>query len=234
MNARDTIVPLRYAIVFLVATQAGSPPDHRRRSGARRDFARAAVAASQRHRLLDGVTECVSALGYSAVTVGDIVAAAAVSRRTFYEQFPDIESCFLAAFQAGMELLLQEIQEAVRAQADLDWRARARTSVGAYLAGLAARPAAAHAFSIEAVGAGPRVLEHRALVLDRWVDQWRQLQRVARRQQPSLPETPADHLLVLVGGIEELVRDCLRTSGAGQLPRLAPRVTEIALRTLGG
>ncbi|MGH9305675.1 MAG: TetR/AcrR family transcriptional regulator [Acidimicrobiales bacterium] len=213
---------------------ASDGPDLRARPPARRHFTRAAVAASQRQRLLDGVAEAVAAIGYSSVTVGDVVGLAAVSRRTFYEQFAGIEPCFLAAFQAGMELLLDEIRGAVHAQPNLDWRSRAGLAVEAYLGGLASRPAAAWAFSVEALGAGPRVLEHRALVLDRWVQQWRRLQAIARRAEPDIAETPDDHLLLLVGGIEELVRDCLRVRGTEKLHQLAPRVTEIALSTLGG
>src|SRR5205085_1313867 len=115
----------------------------------RHQLTREAVAASQRSRLLDGVAEAVSSKGYAATTIGDVVAAAAVSRRTFYEQFPDIESCFLAAYQAGMELLLDEIRSEVRRHLDADWRTRARISVEAYLRELSARPAAAWAYSIE-------------------------------------------------------------------------------------
>jgi AcrR family transcriptional regulator len=200
----------------------------------RHHFTRIAVIESQRSRLLDGVAEAVAAKGYAATTVGDVVSLAAVSRRTFYEQFPDLEACFLAAYQAGMELLLDRIREAVRTHRDEDWRVRTRISVEAYLSELAARPSAAWAFSIEALGAGPRVLEHRGTILQRWVEQWSGLQRIARAQQVGLPETPEDHLLLLVGGIEELVRDCLRTRGAEQLPQLAGRVGDIAIATLGG
>src|SRR5712671_6871318 len=95
----------------------------------RHEYTREAVAASQRSRLLDAVAEAVAANGYAATTVADVVALAAVSRRTFYEQFPDLESCFLTAYQAGMELLLQELRDAVRARPGRDWRDRARTSV---------------------------------------------------------------------------------------------------------
>jgi len=182
---------------------------------------------------LDAVAEAVAAKGYARTTVADVVNLAAVSRRTFYEQFPDLESCFLAAYQAGMELLLQEIRDAVRARPGTDWRDRARTSVEAYLEALAARPAAAWAFSIEAIGAGSAVLEHRADVLGRWVQQWRGLQDLARREDARVSCTLDEHLLVLVGGIEELVRDCLRGRGAEQLPDLADRVTNIAVATIG-
>lgn len=200
----------------------------------RHEFTREAVAASQRGRLLEAVAEAVAKKGYAATTVGDVVALAAVSRRTFYEQFPDLESCFLAAYQAGMELLLDEIRRAVRARPESAWRERARVSLRAYTEALAARPAATWAFSIEALGAGVRVLEHRASILGRWVQQWRGLQELARRTEPTIAVTPDDQLLFLVGGIEELVRDTVRSRGAAELPRLADRLAEMAIPTLGG
>jgi AcrR family transcriptional regulator len=200
----------------------------------RHELTREAVAASQRKRLLDAVAEAVAAKGYAGTTVADVVSHAAVSRRTFYEQFTDLESCFLAAYQAGMELLLDEIRTAVRAEPDALWRERVETSVEAYLAALAARPAAAWAFTIEAMGAGPRVLAHRAEVMGRWVRQWRELQAIAAREESGVAQLDDDHLLVLVGGIEELVRDCLRATGPKGLPGLARRLGAIAEATLTG
>jgi AcrR family transcriptional regulator len=200
----------------------------------RHQLTREAVAASQRSRLVDGVAEAVAAKGYAATTIGDVVAAAAVSRRTFYEQFPEIESCFLAAYQAGMELLLDEIRSEVRRHPDADWRTRARISVEAYLRELSARPAAAWAYSIEALGAGSAVLAHRSRILARWVAQWRGLADLARAEEPDLARVDDEQLLHLVGGIEELVRECLRSRGAEHLPDLADRLTAIGIAGIGG
>jgi AcrR family transcriptional regulator len=184
----------------------------------RHAFTREAVAAAQRARLLAAVAEAVADKGYAATTVGHVVKAAGVSRRTFYEQFTDLEACFLAAYQEGMEWLLDEIRAAV--PRDAPWRERAAVSLEAYLHALAARPDAAWAFTIENLGAGPRVLEHRAQVLGRWVRQWQALR----------PGLAADAALLLVGGIEEIVRERLRTQKP--LPALADRLTEIALEVL--
>jgi AcrR family transcriptional regulator len=200
----------------------------------RHELTRAAVAASQRSRLLDAMAEVVAAKGYTAATIGEVVAEAGVSRRTFYEQFESKESCFLAAHQAGLELLLHAIHDAVARLPRDDWRARAEASVDAYLGALADRPAAAWAFTVEALGAGTEALEQRARVLARWVAQWQTLHEMARRQDPKVREVSEDELAVLVGGIEELVRDCLRSRGAEHLPKLSPRITQVALATLGG
>jgi AcrR family transcriptional regulator len=198
----------------------------------RHAFTREAVAASQRERLREGIAEAVATKGYAATTVADVVALAAVSRRTFYEHYSDLESCFLDAYRDGMEWLLSEIRQAVRAHPSADWRDRSRISVEAYLRALAARPDAAWAFSIEAMGGGRAVVQHRSDVLRRWVRQWSGLQALAHRELESSADVGDDHLLLLVGGIEELVRECLVRKGAATLPHLADRINEIAVSTL--
>jgi hypothetical protein len=122
----------------------------------------------------------------------------------------------------------------VRTNGSSNWRTRARVSIDAYLAELARRPAAAWAFSIEALGAGKRVLNHRASVLARWVAQWRALHQLAGDVEPGLPQIGDDHLLLLVGGIEELVREQMRANGAASLPQLSGRLTELSVATWSG
>src|SRR2546421_4217944 len=110
---------------------------------------RAVVLASQRGRMLDAMAEAVAAKGYGAATVADVVAGAGVSRRTFYEHFSDKEECFLAAYDAGVDILLGHLVEQAAAADGLDWRERTRRGVRAYLDVLAAEPAFARTFLIE-------------------------------------------------------------------------------------
>ena len=67
------------------------------------------VLASQRGRMLGAMADAVASKGYAGTTVADVVAGAGVSRKTFYEHFRDKEECFLAAFDAGVDLLLAAI-----------------------------------------------------------------------------------------------------------------------------
>src|ERR671932_1794815 len=76
------------------------------------------VLASQRERMIDAVAATVARKGYVATTVGDVVARAGVSRKTFYEHFQDKEDCFLAAFDTGVDLVLGAIHAAQPEQAD--------------------------------------------------------------------------------------------------------------------
>src|SRR4051794_5075686 len=75
-------------------------------------LARADVMASQRGRMLDAIAQVVAEKGYGAVTVADVVERAGVSRKTFYEHFRDKESCFLAAYDAGVDVLIATMRAA--------------------------------------------------------------------------------------------------------------------------
>ena len=202
--------------------------------GGRHPLTQEAVAQSQRARMLDAIGHVVAAKGFKAATVADVIALAGVSRRTFYEQFADLEACFLAAYERGMQNLFAAIRETLRGHAAADWRERVRLSVHAYLQALAAAPEISWTFSIETLGAGNQALQQRGWVLDQWVAQWRALLALRERDHPNLRPVPDASLLAMVGGIEELVRDCLRRQGAKGLPRLAGPVTEFALAVLGG
>jgi AcrR family transcriptional regulator len=196
--------------------------------GGRHPLTQQAVAQSQRARMFLAVMHAVADKGYAATTVADVIAAAGVSRRTFYEHFANVEECFLAAYDEGVQQVFGAIRDALRGLPKADWRERSRAAIDAYLQALAAAPpGGAWAYSIEVLGAGRRALARRAQVMAQWVAQWRAL--VERRAADRIAD---ETLLGLVGGIEEQVRECLRTRGVRSLPSLADGATALALRVL--
>ncbi len=52
------------------------------------------------------------------MTVADVISRAGVSRETFYEQFADKEDAFLAALDAGAEVLVQFLGAAIAGPAE--------------------------------------------------------------------------------------------------------------------
>lgn len=192
-----------------------------------------AVAASQRGRLLFAMAEAVAENGYGPTSVSDVVERAAVSRRTFYELFPDKEACFLAAYDTGVEVILGQIRRDVAALPAVGWRERARTAVETYMRVLAGEPAFAWATHVEILAAGRHALERRAAILGVFTDVWRRFHELARTEEPTLPVLPTEAYQTLTGGLEELVRERLRTRGAQSLPAYTETVLHAALSLLG-
>jgi AcrR family transcriptional regulator len=174
------------------------------------------------------MAQIVAEKGYPATTVADVVERAGVSRRTFYEQFADKEACFLAAYDAGLEAVLCRIGEAVEVNPAASWRERARAGVSSFLALLASEPAFARALQVEILTAGPAALDRRAGMLVLFGGIWRNVHDRARAEEPSLPALPEEVFTILSAGLEELVRDCIRTRG----PTALPELTEPILRTV--
>ena len=79
------------------------------------------VAASQRQRLLHGVTATVARKGYGPTTIADITRGARVSRDTFYEQFANKEACFLAAYDGLARELLDVMVTVGTSQSNYVW-----------------------------------------------------------------------------------------------------------------
>jgi AcrR family transcriptional regulator len=192
------------------------------------------VLASQRGRMLSAMAEAVAAKTYGGTTVADVVSGAGVSRKTFYEHFRDKEECFLAAFDTGVDLLLDAIMAAQPASDDPTWLDLMRARARAYLHTLASRPAFARTFLIEVFAAGPRALERRAQVLRRFAQLFKDLHDEARRQFPDLPPVPEAVYVAAVGAINELVSDFAREGRAAELPELEDTLLYLQVALFAG
>jgi AcrR family transcriptional regulator len=120
-------------------------------------------AGIQRSRLLSAAVRAVDELGYSDTSVADITSRARVSRRTFYEQFPDREACLAAALEDALGVVLGELAGA--GLEGLGWRERVRTGLWVILGFFDREPVLARVCVVQALRGGPRVLERRELVL---------------------------------------------------------------------
>lgn len=194
---------------------------------------RAVVREAQRARMLEAMTQAVAEKGYARVAVADVIERAGVSRKTFYEQFANKEECFLAAYDAGVDRLLAAIDDALAALAP-DWLAAARRAVEVYLETMAASPAFARAFLIEALGAGPAALERRSIVQGRFADQLAAIHRRARADIPEIPALAPLTFRAAVGAVNELVTEHVLEHGADTLPELADAILDVHVALLIG
>ena len=117
----------------------------------------------QRTRLLDAAFAIVSEQGYKRMTVRRVCGLAGMSSKTFYDLFADPEDCFLALFDRALGEFAAIVVPAW--EGEKEWAGRIRAGLGALLAFLDREPELRRLVFVEALGAGPRVLERRAEVL---------------------------------------------------------------------
>jgi AcrR family transcriptional regulator len=192
-----------------------------------------AARGSQRARLVEGMIQAVAEKGYAAATVADAVRAARVSRGTFYAQFASKEECFIEAYNYGIDVIVERIRAAIRAEQG-DWIARLRTGLRAYLETLAGEPRFARTHLFEVHMAGPRAGAARDEALRAFADRYRSSFRAALRERPELRMPSDDALFILSAGVDQLVCSRVRAGRLEQLPDLTDELTLTAVAFLEG
>jgi AcrR family transcriptional regulator/DNA-binding MarR family transcriptional regulator len=164
--------------------------------------------------MLAATVQVVGELGYEKMSVARVTARAGVSRRTFYDLFVDREECFLAAFTETVERARGLACEA--AGVERDWRSRVRGGLAALLALFVEEPLAGRVLVVDALKAGPAVLERRAGVVAELiavVEGGRAQVRGGREVAPLTGEG-------VVGAVLAVVHARLSGQGGGSLAEL--------------
>jgi AcrR family transcriptional regulator len=178
------------------------------------------VAESQRERLLNGVVDAVAEHGYNAATITRITAAAKVSRRSFYEHFPDKEACFLAAYEMIDAHVRGSMLEAPGASEP--WPQRVAPRLAALLDVLSRDPAVARFFLVEPLAAGGEVAA-------RYRDSTQLLAETLRPDPASAGADVEVRDQALIGGVCTLIVRRLNAEVAEQLPELLGDLVELVL-----
>jgi AcrR family transcriptional regulator len=174
-------------------------------------------------QIIGGLCGAISEKGYAATTIADIVRHARVSKRTFYENFADKQACFLAAYRELSEQTIALMTSAVDAAAT--WEEQLTQAVATYFAVLGGEPALTRTFLLEIHAAGPRALELRREVMDRFAEVTRRLVDEARKRQPRLKRLSPAMATAIVGGVNELM--LLKVEEARPTKELAQTATEL-------
>jgi AcrR family transcriptional regulator len=184
------------------------------------------VWRSQRERMLEAIAVSVAEKGYGNTAVADVIDRAGVSRKTFYEHFPNKEACFLAAYDAGVERLMRAIEDEVRRAAP-DWLGATVAGIRCHLETLAQNPAFARTFLVEVLAAGPDALERRTEVHERFARLLAEIQRAARADVPALPDLGPHVFRACVGAINELATEEVLKGRVDRLPELEPAALDV-------
>lgn len=187
------------------------------------------VRASQRHRLVRAMLECVSERGFAQTTVGDVVSAARASRNSFYEHFSDKVDCFLAVCDWAANELLSEVQQFAAAR---DWLTALRRGLVAYLRFWAERPNFSVAYLVELSTAGRPALAQRERHYRSFEAMFVELAARARAEQPELPPLAPVTCRLIVLATTELVAGEVRHGRVDQLEALEADLLSFMVRLL--
>lgn len=184
------------------------------RHGLSRDF----VQQNQHDRLLTAVGEVAGVSTYATLTVEDIIAAAGVSRRTFYDHFRSKDDAFLASYDRYEQRLRTRVDEALEGVEDL--AARISTTLETVLGFYATEAGAAHVCVVEVLAAGPAAVERRGKTVAWFTG-------LIEEAAESLPKRGRPGPLIaeaVVGAVYEVIYDRAAADRLSELPDLGPEL----------
>jgi AcrR family transcriptional regulator len=192
------------------------------------------VEASQRQRLLHGVTVTVAEKGYGLTTIGDITARAGVSKKTFYEHFPDKLACFLAAHDVGAQAMLDVVTTASREALHTGAHPvdQLRCANRAYLRFLIEEEPYARTFFLEMLAAGPEAIARYRRCRDGFVGSLRAWHDHSRRHHPEWPAASRLAYEAAMGATHELALARIATGRTAELAGLEDDFLNIQLAIL--
>jgi AcrR family transcriptional regulator len=185
--------------------------------------------APHRVRLQHAMACAVAEKGYAAVTIADVVAAAQVSKRTFYEHFSGKEDCFFACYADSSDALAGLVREAATKTGD--GPQRVVKAIRAYFEALdeSGPIVAAMLTEIQAIGGAGRKLRRQkthqfaGLIRELVADD------IAKGYCAPLDEEVS---LALVGGLYELGLSHAEASPSVPFSTLAPAAERFILAVL--
>jgi AcrR family transcriptional regulator len=185
------------------------------------------VPQPRRERLIAAIAEVVSEDGYQAASVSRIVAAAGVSRNSFYEHFSNKEECFLAAYDTAVERVVARMRGATRGSDGA--LGTFEDGLAAFLAFAVEEPALAWLCVVEVLAAGPRALERRDDTMRRFAAYLERLRADCGGEDRPSPLTE-----IVVGGAYEVIYARILNRETDQLPALLPDILYVWLAPIAG
>ncbi|HEX8752006.1 MAG TPA: TetR/AcrR family transcriptional regulator [Solirubrobacterales bacterium] len=174
--------------------------------------------------LVAAVSKVAAERGYSRLTVDRVVRCAGVSRATFEEHFESREQGLIAAQDAFLERLWQDVSAACEA-AGAAWPQKVRATLAAVLGALVEASDLARVFAIEGIAASLALAERQHEMLDRFAA----LLREGRRLYPAAASLPETMERALVGGIASIVTRQLLAEEPQAIDKLEPELVELVL-----
>lgn len=181
------------------------------------------VTASKRETILEGMLHAVGSVGYETASVRTVLDHTGLYRQAFYDNFADKESCYLEAFDFGIERLDSLVTAA--ASSEESWLGKLRAGLGALLDALDRDADLGRALIVEVHAAGPEALSRRAATMKRITDFIDSAREIPGRGESPPPIAPEG----IVAGIHAVVHARLATGTNEGFRELLPEFMYFAV-----
>jgi AcrR family transcriptional regulator len=189
----------------------------------RHGLPRDVVAQNQRDRLIAAITDSLYEQGYEKSTVSSIGRRARVSKADFYRHFASKEECLLAAYDAAVERLREEVLLVCADRGD--WAQGVCVALALLLASLASEPANASLVLVGGLRGGRPVYDRFQEAVQRFVPYLRN--GAPAGAGGSRPPEAVDE--AVVGGIVSLLGQHVLAGETERLVEFFPEIAEFAL-----
>lgn len=180
------------------------------------------VERHQRERILNAVAAGMAEQGYSAMTVGSVIAQARVSRTTFYAQFANKQEAVVGAQEEILRRFLALIEEACAAEEE--WRMKVKRGVEATVDLATAEPAQVALLAAHTEVADRGIAEAMVAARAKLVELLRR-----GRRYPSASSLPEITEEALVGGISAVLSHALLDGALKEADDLRSQLVQFAL-----
>lgn len=160
------------------------------------------------------MVEATAQHGFAGTTVSELVSLAGVSKTTFYQHFDSKQACFLATFDAIIEVVTERVSTAFGEPGD--FRQRLTHALSVFMEIAAAEPAAASLAAVDSLTLGKAGIAHR----EKGAEAFELMIRQSFDHSPSSVEVADVTVRAVVAGIRGVVYRSLRAGRADQLPAL--------------
>jgi AcrR family transcriptional regulator len=156
---------------------------------------------AQHDRLLEGLASSIREKGLASTQLSDIVRHARASRRTFYNHFPDKDSCFVELNAKVSRETLEQVAAAIPADASLEEQIDA--GIDAYFEVLAGDPALSVTFYSPGLSAD--VVRAQADSVERFAELIVGIVDADRQRVPGLEPVSVTRAFMLVAGLAHTI-----------------------------
>lgn len=181
------------------------------------------VEGDERIRIFRAMATALSDERAGSVTLADVAARAGISSRKLRGRFTDVETCFLAAFEHCSERAGVAMARAYEGESR--WVESVRAAVAAMLELIEREPDLARLWIVYSLGAGPRVMRHRAqaiTTLCEYIDRGR-LEPASRTEPPAITSEG------VVGGVLAVLQARLLAPDSGAFEELQGELVSLVL-----